>query len=307
MKRFIIQSLFFVSLLAVFILALLAQADGASDPFYLRFTSNQKKNLILGTSRAAQGIQPEVLNGILKREFFNYSFTIADSPFGPSYYKSIKRKLDPITKKAIFILTIDPWSISSISKNANDTLSFRELNSCVEKTKNVNSFPNYEYLFDAFSGDFVKILQRKLRNQGETMTMFLHEDGWLEVTVPMDSLELKRRTLRKIKAYRATNLPIYKPSNLRLAYLKKTIKYLKQHGQVYLVRLPICSKMMEIENELMPDFDSKILFLSAELSAPYLDMTPFNSDFKYTDGNHLYKNSGKDVSKIIGDWINAKK
>ncbi len=59
---------------------------------------------------------------------------------------------------------------------------------------------------------------------------------------------------------------------------------------------------MEIENRLMPDFDSK-LRQAKSIAAGYLDLTKYNSDFIYTDGNHLYKESGKEVSRIIAKWI----
>ena len=98
-------------------------------PFYVRFTSPTQHNLIIGTSRAAQGIQPTVLNEIIpNKSFFNYAFTAAQSPFGPVYLKSIQKKIDTTTKNGIFIVTVDPWSISSKSKDPNDSSKFRENN-----------------------------------------------------------------------------------------------------------------------------------------------------------------------------------
>ncbi len=59
---------------------------------------------------------------------------------------------------------------------------------------------------------------------------------------------------------------------------------------------------MEIEEEFMPDFDLKITE-AIDISDDYLDMTPQNSLFSYTDGNHLHQQSGEKVSMIIANWI----
>ena len=81
MKRFIVQfSIIALIALSLFIW-IFSFADGTNDPFYLRFTSPKQNNLIIGTSRAAQGLQPKILNGICQTEFYNYAFTLGRSPF----------------------------------------------------------------------------------------------------------------------------------------------------------------------------------------------------------------------------------
>ena len=132
--------------------------------------------------------------------------------------------------------------------------------------------------------------------------MFLHDNGWLEISIDIDSASIKKRADKKIKTYKKTMLPYYKFSEVRRSYLIKTILFLKQHGKVYLVRLPIHPRMMGIEQILMPDFDS-IINSAALICDNYFDMTFLNSKFIYIDGNHLTKESGKDASQIIANWI----
>jgi hypothetical protein len=67
----------------------------------------------------------------LNREFFNFSFTIVDSPYGPIYHYAIKRKINENSKSSIFILSVDPWSISSTTKNPNDYKNFLENEKCL--------------------------------------------------------------------------------------------------------------------------------------------------------------------------------
>ena len=98
-------------------------------------------------------------------------------------------------------------------------------------------------------------------------------------------------------------LPDYTFSQTRLNYLLKTINALGNHGSVYLVRLPVHKDILKIENELMPDFDPKINDIVKSLEVPYFDMTLLGQNFKYTDGNHLEKGSGKLASELVANWI----
>lgn len=296
MKNFIKKTLLFIIPIFISILSISFLADGYTDPFYIRFTTPKQKNFIIGTSRAAQGLQPEIFNNILKTDMYNYAFTIEHSPFGKVYYESIIKKHNK-DKNGIFIIAIDPWSISSFCKNPNDLTQFRENELCLDNTKNVCLYPNFEYLYKNLKGKYKDMLMPPSKN------MFLHNNGWLEIKdIPMDSISVNKRILSKIKTYRTEHLPYTKFSQVRLNYLLQTIKYFKNYGKVYLVRLPIHNSMMEIEEELMPDFDS-VIKDAIVLSDDYLDLTVYNKVYNYTDGNHLHKTSGKMVSELIANWI----
>jgi hypothetical protein len=296
MQRFITQTLFICSLISLVFVSILSRADGYTDPFYVRFTSPKQESLILGSSRAAQGLQPSVFKDYLKRDVFNYSFTISHSPYGAVYLNSIKKKLNKNTTNGIFIITVDPWSISSKTKDPNDSINFGENKLCLANTYLVNMNPNFEYLIRNFAGKYYTLIQKKRGS------LFLNNDGWLEVNIGMDSSSVAKRIDAKVYDYKTNNLPFYNFSSLRLEYLYKTIQLLQQHGDVYLVRLPVHPKIFEIEQELMPDFDRKISEV-VTITDGYIDMTKENESYQYIDGNHLYKESGKLVSAKIGKWI----
>ena len=296
MSKFIIKIVLFSSFLIVSFLWVLSKADGFTDPFYLRFTSPRQSSLILGTSRAAQDINPKILNQLLFKDIYNYAFTVAHSPYGPTYLKSIKKKIDTNTTDGVFIVTIDPWSISSWTPKPNDSLSFRELERCLGNTNFVNMNPNFFYLIHNWQEKYINILTEK------DSISFLHSDGWLEITIDMDSLKVNNRLEIKEKEYREDYFIQAKFSKLRLQYLIKTIRFLYDYGDVYLVRLPIHPKIMEVENDFMPDFNIKIKD-AVSMSSGYLDLSSMNNEFIYTDGNHLYKDSGIRVSELIGQWI----
>jgi len=296
MKKFIIHTVFFVLIVIFSIYLILIQQDGYSDFFYIRFTTPPQNSLILGTSRAAQGIVPSVLNSSLKRnDVFNYSFTIQHSPYGPIYLSSIKRKLSQNAKNGIFILSVDPWSISSTSKNPNDTLNFREVNLCLGQIHDVNDDPNITYLIKSFENHYFYFMKN--------YTAFLHKDGWLEVSLQLDSNKVKNKRIATMKKYKNNIFPRNNYSDLRYEYLNNTIKYLKKYGSVYLVRLPIHNDMYEIEKEYMPKFDELMNEIYLRQEVEHFYMTSMNNNFIYNDGNHLAKQSGVKVTKLIADWI----
>lgn len=299
MKNFIIKTLAFSFVIVLIFFWVFSNANGYTDPFYIRFTTPKQSSLILGTSRAAQGLQPKIFETILKKNISNYSFTVTHSPFGATYLNSIKKKINTNSKNGIFIITVDPWSLSSLTEIPDDSLSFRELKLSLANTPIVNVNPNIIYLFNNYNDKYYKLLNKK-------SIMFLHKDGWLEVNINLDSIDVIKNIENKEKMYRENLLPKAHFSKTRFNYLKRTINFLKNYGEVYLVRLPIHPKIMQIENELMPNFNNVIKETLVSTNG-YLDLTNQNSDFNYTDGNHLHKTSGKVVSEIIASWIYEKK
>jgi len=255
--------------------------------------------MIIGASRAAQGLQPEVLNKYFPdHRFFNFAFTVIHSPYGPSYLKAIKKKLSPETNDGIFLISVNPFTISSKTTNPDDSIHFRELNGCIAKTTYLNFKPNFDYLLVNYNNFLKKFINRKNHDK-----RFLHQDGWLEITVNMDTDSVEERTQKKIKSYTGKEIPQFRFSRLRLKYLTKTIKFLKQHGKVYMIRLPMEERMFTLEEKYLPGFDSIIQSVANTCSVPYFDLTPKNKEYIYTDGNHLYKKSGSEVSRLIAEWI----
>jgi len=295
MKRFLLESSLFAIAIIASVFFVFLQADGKSDPFYLRTTSPKQTSLILGTSKAAQGLMPEILNTYFKEDIYNFSFTVAHSPFGPSYLNAVKKKLEPNTKEGIFIITVDAWSISSDGKDPNNENQFDEAKLFLETTPSFSSNPNVPYLLNSYDDNYFKIFMN-------FSLMEVHDDGWLEVFPPMDSTLVETRNAENILEH-SLKLEKFKFSETRFQYLKSTIELLKKHGNVYLVRLPVSPEMTEIENKLIPDFDLRINDLANTEELPYLNLSNSNSKFTFTDGIHLYKDSAKEVSAQVGKWI----
>ncbi len=273
-------------------------AGGNTDSFYKRFTSPRQSNLILGNSRSAQGILPHYMKSFNGEPFYNYSFTIFDSPFGDSYLSSVKNKLNPETKNGAFIVTVDPWSIS-VKKEKPEN--FEERNAMIGKTRFTNLNPNYEYLLKNYNKSWFNLyLTRESKYKSK---MFLNDNGWLEIGITFPNKEeYEKNVQEKIKAYRDYTKE-FMISEKRIDYLNQTISLLKNHGKVILIRMPQSEKIHEIENAYSPTFNQKMQEISRNQKIKFIDFTPLGSQFYYLDGNHLQKDSGKEFTKILNDSL----
>lgn len=301
MRKFLNSILIFISIpgipLILILIGLLFYLDNTPDKFdvfYRRFTSPKQSSLIIGSSRAAQGIQPSIINDNFKSHFtntiYNYSFTIKTSPFGKAYYNSIKRKLkESGLKDGLFIIAVDPWSLSNITEMGDNKI-LREDAECVSKMILVNTKPNIEYFIRYFDMNWFK---------SETGCI-LHDDGWLEINADMNLTHVKKNISNKINEY--SKYHFIKSEN-RIFYLIKTIDYLKNYGKVYLVRIPTSIEMAQLEFQRWPNFDKDIYSISKNQSIKYFSFKSEIGKYRTIDGNHLYKADAKKFSKNLSDSI----
>lgn len=296
MRKFLLHSALFLFLVLGTIFLVFSQADGYTDPFYARFTTPRQNSLIVGTSKAAQGIRPDELKKVLKdHSIFNYAFTVAHSPYGPAYLKGIQRKLSEETTNGIFIVTVDAWSIADSGEDPNDETQFDENRSFLNKLGTVSTKPNVPYLLSYYKNSYAKIFERD-------PIAFLHNDGWFEISAKMDAKTVEHRIINKAESLKKKRKE-FRLSQTRLSYLYKTIAYLQGHGEVYLVRLPVHPSLTEVDNAVIPNFEDLMSELTQQTGAPYLDLSGENKNYIYTDGIHLYKDSATEVSKRIALWI----
>ncbi|WP_053977515.1 hypothetical protein [Mangrovimonas xylaniphaga] len=303
-KTFVINVSLFGLLCLVSFVFVYFLADGSTDANYLRFTTGKQSSLVIGGSRAAQGIQPYVINRNLNNvKMYNYAFQNPSSPYGEIYLNSIKRKIRRGNDIGVFILEVNPWNLM----NYRSRKSLQEANSFIAKTTFVNFKPNFEYLIESFAERNLSILENKIR-KGNNMTYYLNEDGWLEVTLdePNEMVKLHRKK-HKIEKYKSRINDSEGLSSYRLQFLDSTIAYLKSFGEVYLVRMPVSVEMQENEKKLCPDFDKVMDSISLKSKSIYYNFLingDENSDF--TDGHHLDKESGACFTLQLLDSIKTR-
>lgn len=297
MKKFVKKLIIYIAIvfLSIVILFFIIDAIGWSDHNYKRFTSKGQQSLIVGTSRAAQGIQPLIINEKLSSTDFelpiyNFSFNVGESPYGELYFNAIKRKLgENNDKNSIFIVSVDPFGLAVEQKQ--DEGNYREYGRTLDKIRHFYK-PQIYYLFNYCRPE-------KWRSSGYQT---LHDDGWLEINVKFDSLSLKENIKRKMDDY---NSHVISPSDYRIHWLVETIKLFKQNGTVFMCHIPISCEMSEWEDRSWPDFDKEMYEIAEQLNVCYFAFKKNRNDYRTTDGNHLFKDDGAFFTSDLCDSIIA--
>lgn len=299
MKKFLFRISFYI-IGALLLFGVLGwYADGNTDDNYRHFAVKKPQNIILGDSRGAQAVVPNLLHKKLEKDFDNFSLNVMQSPYGEIYYKALQRKLDPDTQNGLFIITVDPWNLS-LGKNVKNSRDFPEEHSPLKNMNFYDLSPNYEYLLRNYTRSWFKLYTER-EEKGKSNT-YLHKNGWMEVTVNMQKDSVAKREIEKVKFYKDL-VQTQNISQIRLNALEDIITFLKSKGSVYLVRIPASGKIMEIENSYSPDFSEKMKQISTKHKVRFFDFTSKYNDYMYTDGNHMYKESGKVFTSQIADSI----
>lgn len=309
MKSFLITCFYFVIPVLLALGAIGFLADGRTDPYYLKFASPRQGSLVLGISRAGQGLRPDIIDSTLGRQYphaplYNFSFTLYGSPYGKVYLDAIRRKLRPGTRNGIFIVTVEPFTLACLGFESPDEQGFRENTGMLATTQWMSTYPNFLYLANNYPKAYTCILTTRIENhysQDDTGWQ-LHKNGWFEVNPPMDSTSVAARIKATEAAY-AAYLPHTTVSPVRKAYLVKTIDFLREHGDVYMVRMPMYPGVSYYSERLYPGFDRFIDSIARPRGIPYLNFIDSNARYSYTDGSHLSKASGALVSAQLAQMI----
>ena len=164
MKDFILLTSKVILVILSFIFIIFYSIDGYDDPHYLRFTTSKKKSLIIGDSRSAFGLRPDILNNELSRnDIYNFSFDIHTSPFGKIYYEKIKEFLEP-SNDGLFIISVTPYSLSNYDPfNADKRFNYgkREYNRSFYDTP-LNIPINLFYLLKYFEKNIIQFLHEMI-------------------------------------------------------------------------------------------------------------------------------------------------
>lgn len=309
MRIFLIRIVQFFILLAVlagfYVLWIMGRPE-LVDNFYRRFTTDQASSMVIGTSRPAQGIVPGIINERIctdNNPIINHSFAIGPSSYGPNYYSEIQKKIKPNTTNGVFILSVDPWSLATNAENTtDDSLQFYEVveDMFVGNLSSSSSNPNLEYLYSYWPKRFSVFgngFKHLINYEG---LLELHEDGWLEVSIVLDSAYLANRIRSSTEEYNQKDMYI---SDTRFYFLKKIITFLQKRGQVFLVRLPVSPGMAGVEAAKFPEFNNKILDLSRGFNVNYFNFIDESGKYQTIDTHHLYKKESAKITNRICDSI----
>jgi hypothetical protein len=299
MKQFLYKLTFFGAVITVIISVILLRYGGNIDYFYVKFTTPKQSSFILGDSRSFQGIQPQIIDdyfndGTFNLPMFNYSFTITQAAYGELYTQSVKNKMVPSTKNGLFILSVHPWLLAQRESDVFKEKIFTEAGNPPHNMSFVNVNPNFEYFFKNYNYFHFKSMFRKNSE--------LHKDGWMEErNLPKDSVTLNAWKKNQVSIYQGF-AKRWKKCSYRKLELEKLIVFLKQHGTVVLVRMPIDNKLLTIEEHFWVNFDEEINQLALKQKISYFNFSKKNN-YKTYDGNHIDKFAGKIFTRELCDSI----
>ena len=303
---FIKLAIFGLVLVSVYAFALWNLSDGYVDHYYPKFT-HEAGSLILGDSRAQEGIMPSVIEDELpqySKPVLNFAFKLAQSSYGPVYLKAIKKKLKKDNRGGLFIIAVTPANLA-IHESMDDIVDDKfDTFSILNRIDNFNSDPNFDYIRKFYS----KSLYKGFLEVRDPMDFQItHDDGWLETPLKTERFELGEKEIKaaKLKLLRtyAKHVGSYRPSNVRVEYLKKTIELLKEHGQVVLVRMPADPEVRIFENQLQEDFEEAVTAISEEHKVPYITYLPNDGQYKTYDGSHLAAEGAYDFTHSLCEII----
>ena len=276
-----------------FLIFYIAVSPEYIDIFYVRFITPRQSSLILGDSRAAQGLVPSVINQSSRQfSFFNYAFTASYSPFCEDYLISIKEKLTHNIEGQMFIISIGPTQFTSYeTTTASNTSSY--LSSI--KSVNGNGFINISYFMSVNRKPLIYGLFNRVIG-----TAVNHRDGWLQQRlVYVSPGELEERYTSGIIRFE-NSISARSWDNLKWNLFCDLIDFLKDSGAiVFLIRMPTSNDVNILENRYFPDFNERFYSYSLENQIIYLDHSGLSNSYNSIDGNHLTEESAIDYSEYL--------
>lgn len=254
--------------------------DSDWDVFYRRIASDKHSSLIVGSSRGAQGLRPEILSRGLGFEFFNFCFTAMHSPYGSTYLEAIYEVLDS-TKAGILIAEVSPTALSTQQGEDADV---EDKRSFLSRLHRYRGPINLEYLVAQNQPVLTALKNMVASLLPSRPYTVLHRDGWLQVrNVSFSAQKLEK----KISHYKTTFMSRHY-SRKRFDALERLIRYARsRQKKVYLVRLPVSRSVLQLEQARFPQFSRRMQRISIRLGAVWVDLSDLSQDEITTDGSHL--------------------
>jgi hypothetical protein len=296
MKKLVLKSFLLLCCLALtFVPVFHLISKEFSDRFYHKFTY-KAPSLLLGSSRALLGLNPDKINAKKKMPppILNFGFTQATSPYGEVYYNAIMKKVGTAESKGVFILEVGPLSVSSKS----DSIAEGKL--ILGRLRVFNANPNIDYILENSQNPLYLFLADPQTGKKKSKAIY-HTNGWNQSGNTPDSLTMVANRAHGIKAYQ----PVFNGSSLstyRLSWLEKTVTSLSEYGKVVLVRVPVTSEMKKMEDVYCPGFNDIMKQLAEKKNALYLDMMN-TGDYVFLDIHHLSSESANVFSERLGDTL----
>lgn len=306
LKNYIIGLGIFAILLAgTYALAVHQLATGYVDKYYPKFTQ-PAGSMIVGLSRAQYGLVPSVFSTAFPnadRPFVNFAFELYQSPYGEVLFEDLQHKLKPDVDQGIFVLEVSPAGFLMPSTLPESEIGRIDGATILGKMTEMGAQPNYEYIRNCFGGSLYKGFFR-MKPFGN---ITVHQDGWVAFA---DQYDFYTVTTAMTQEWKEQTLATYqkviaqqKRSASRIASFIKIIKLLKQHGKVYLVRMPASDEVITFENTYWRTFDQEILAIAKQEQVPFFNHSLSNETYRFYDGSHFFDESARQYTQQLCEEI----
>ncbi|MCB0373552.1 MAG: hypothetical protein KDD31_11120 [Muricauda sp.] len=301
MRIFILKIVVFCTLLAsAYLLMVHKLSEGYVDMYYPKFTQ-KAGSLVIGLSRADEGIDPEtILNNLPEKSDQSLvNFASNQNYYGKVYMDAIKEKLDDSAENRFFILSISPGSFTAPKGFGTKGIEAMDTKTPIGKTFDFTSNPNYSYIMNCYGSG----LYNAFLDVDSADNLTSHDNGWNEISLKSNTFTITKDLMfdwkRQNLAYFERRLPKEEVKTYRLEWFGKTIEYLKNKGTVFLVRMPADEEIVSFENEHLPTFNAMVDSVAKVYKVPYLDYSESRPGFGTYDGSHLYSETAKEFSTIL--------
>lgn len=282
-----------------------------SDNNLIRLFPQTNNGLIAGTSRSAQGIDPNKLSEHCTRleGLFNFSFNVTDSPWSKQYRRAINWQSEHTQSQSpTFILSVDPWSLRNDTEEPSQFLNAASDSKLITTLRYALTTPPLTTISD--KKEISKAIADRIRrfkwNEPDTLPG-LTSAGWLANTRFRDSSFTQWAIVDRINLYRAQYPRTTKwPTELSMSSLTESIELLTKQfpeGQIILLRMPTTVEMQDLEQETFPEFNTIMVGLALNNDIPYIDANGFSESFRFNDAHHLYHSGASEFSQFLGDTI----
>ncbi len=312
LKKFILKLLLFtMGFIGLYCFFVDKLSKGHVDEYYNKFTQ-EAGGLIIGISRANIGISPYVIEEELiniEKPIINFAINSYQSGFSEVYFNAIREKIKNRTNKGIFIISINPGNFSAFS-NIDDDILTTDSNTILGKTKNVASNPNYNYIINNYSEPLYNAFySRKPEHQ------ISHNNGWNEIILYTEHDTITNNTIKYWKSLtikrNIKRVNTDEKSQYRIDSFIKLIKFLKEEGHVFVIRIPADTDIIKFENDVWQGFDKEFDSITKKYNVPYFNYSNKSDEYKTYDGSHLESESAKKFTKQLSldikNYLKAKK
>jgi hypothetical protein len=285
-----------------------ALASWYVDDFYPKFTGSAS-GLVLGISRVSYGVSPGILEECLAEPgtplaIENFAIAHLETDYGEVYLEAIREKLDPDTRNGAFVVGVNPAALSHYPAAGDDEPD--DSRTRIAQMGTYTADPNLEYI-RRFYG---KALYKAFTHTGEDFRLSVpHPDGWIEMRREVPAYTMSDSAMtgwRKQNVDRMIrDIPLAEPSSHRMGSLGETLEFLRGHGRVWMIRMPVHPEVLALEDDYWPDFNDAMAELARSHGVEYFDYSREDDTFQTYDGSHLLGESARAFTRRLCDDLAA--